>query len=182
MVSDQTWPGDRQVAIARAEGERQAAINRAKGKDEIGAEGEGRRLRSVPRTAEADVIRLKLMAEAEGIDKSRGFQETQRGGQTLQILEALKEIIPHSLKELAPVMGEIAKPLGNVDRISIVDFGGNNPNGEGGVARYAKLGPVILTQFVESAKALGLDPSGILNLLKMRPADMTTSEQTKEKE
>ena len=102
-------------------------------------------------------------------------------GQTLQILEALKEIVPHALKELAPVMGEIAKPLGNVDRISIVDFGGNGPGGEGGVARYAKLSPVILTQFVESAKSLGLDPSGILNLLKMRPGETTKTEETKEK-
>jgi len=176
---------DRQAAIARAEGERQAAINRAeaeKKKLELEGEGKATSIRAQGQ-AEADVIRLKLMAEAEGIDKkAEAFKKLNEAGQTLQVLEALKEIIPQSLKELAPVMGEIAKPLGNVDRISIVDFGGNNPNGEGGVARYAKLGPVILTQFVESAKALGLDPSGILNLLKMRPTDVTKPEETKGKE
>lgn len=174
---------DRQAAIARAEGEKQAAIARAEAeKRKLELEGEGRAISiRAQGQAEADVIRMKLMAEAEGVDKKAdAFRKLNEAGQTLQILEALKEIIPHSLKELAPVMGEIAKPLGNVDRISIVDFGGNSGTEEGGIARYAKMGPVILTQFLESAKALGFDPSAIQKLLRMQSVETPKTEEKKE--
>jgi len=68
-------------------------------------------------------------------------------------------------------MGEIAKPLANVDRISIVDFGGNGPggNGQGSVSRFAQTVPAVLVQLFESLKAVGLDPSELQRFLKVEP-------------
>ena len=69
-------------------------------------------------------------------------------------------------------MAEIAKPLGNVDRISIVDFGGGNGssgNGQSGVTRFAQTVPAVLVQLFESLKAVGLDPSELQRFLKVEP-------------
>jgi uncharacterized membrane protein YqiK len=49
-----------------------------------------------------------------------------------------------ALAKLAPVMGEIAKPMGSVDRISIVDFGGKSDNSNS-LARFAQTVPLVLT-------------------------------------
>ena len=162
---------ERQSAIARAEGERKAIIMRAEAdQQKLEMEGRGNAISIRARgEAEADVIRMKLLAEAEGIlKKAEAFKALDEAGRTLQILDAVGHILPNALEKLAPVMGEIAKPLGNVDRISIVDFGG--AGGQTGITRFAQTAPVVMTQLFESLKAVGLDPSELQKFLKVEPA------------
>ncbi len=173
----------RQAAIAKAEGEKAATIRKAEGDSEaairkaeaerqkLELEGQGKAAAILAQgQAEADVIKLKLLAEAEGLlKKAEAYERLEQTGKTLQILEKFKEILPEALEKLAPVMGEIAKPMGNVDRISIVDFGGNSSTG--GVGRFAQTVPLVLTQFFEALKAVGLDPTGLQKLLKIHPAE-----------
>jgi len=165
---------ERQAAIARAEGERIATIRRAEaGQMKLELEGKGTASAIRARgESEADVIRMKLVAEAEGILKrAEAFRQLDQAGRTLQILDAVGRILPDSLEKLAPVMGEIAKPLASVDRISIVDFGGNgNGSDGGGITRFAQTVPGILTQLFESLKAVGLDPTELSKFLKIAPA------------
>jgi len=159
----------KKAAIAKADGEKMAAIATAEGekqKKQLEGEGEGLAIFAKGK-AEADVIKLKLLAEAEGIlKKAEAFKQLNDAGKLLQILDSLQTLVPNALKELAPVMGEIAKPLGNVDRISIVDVGGDGNSG-GGLAKYANITPTILFKLFESLKALGFDPSGLQRLIKM---------------
>ena len=105
------------------------------------------------------------------------LKELNEAGKMLQILEALKEIIPAGLEKLAPVMGEIAKPLGNVDRISIVDIGGDGNSG-GALAKFAKVGPSTLLQLFEMFKALGIDTTKLQDLLKMKQIEGGTTEKS----
>jgi len=171
---------ERAAAIARAEGERIAAIRRAEAeqqKRELEGKGQGAAIRAQGE-AEADIIRLKLVAEAEGILKrAEAFRQLDEAGRLLQILDAVGRILPESLEKLAPVMGEIAKPLGNVDRISIVDFGGNGSGGgPGTVSRFAQTVPAVLVQLFESLKAVGLDPSELQRFLKVDPTHAGAAE------
>ena len=175
----------RQAAIAKAEGEKTATIRKAEGESEAAirrAEGERQKLEMEGQgkaaairaqgQAEADVIKLKLLAEAEGLmRKAEAYEKLEQTGKTMQILEKIKEILPEALEKLAPVMGEIAKPMGNVDRISIVDFGGNGS--VGGIGRFAQTVPFILTQFFEAMKAAGLDPTNLQKLLKISSGEST---------
>jgi len=176
--------GERQAAIQRAEGEKQklilegegraaAALAQGKAQAEIikltgASEGEGKAAALLAEgRSQAEVVRLKLLAEAEGIaKKADAIRRLDEAGRTLQILEALRQIIPDALDHLAPVMGEIAKPLGNVDRISLVDFGSGNSGGS--LGRFVQAVPLVLTQFFESLKALGLDSDQIEKLLKVK--------------
>ena len=129
--------------------------------------------------AEARVIELKLLAEAKGVlQKAEAYKQLNEAGKLLQILEAAKEIIPMGLEKLAPVMGEIAKDLGNIDRISIVNIGGDGNSG-GGLGKFAKIAPTVLFQFFEGLKALGLDPSDLEKLIKVKPVTDTGSDKEK---
>lgn len=169
------------AAIATAEGEKQAAIAKAEGekqKKQLEGEGEGAAIRAKGK-AEADVIEMKLLAEAKGIlEKAAAFKQLNEAGKMLQILEALKEIIPAGLEKLALVMGEIAKPLGNVDRISIVDIGGDSKSG-GAIAKFAQTGPATLLKLFEMFKAVGIDTSKLQDLIKMKQIEDKPAEEQK---
>ena len=159
------------AAIAQAEGARTAAIKAAEAEQQrMQLEGEGRAAAvRAEGEAQADVIRLKLLAEAEGVlKKAEAYEKLDETGQVLQILEHLQVIIPAALKELAPVMAEIAKPFNSVDRISLIDFGGNGAgNGGGSVARFAQVVPQVLIQLFEGLKAVGLNPDELSKLLRV---------------
>jgi len=172
------------AAIAKAEGEKLAAIAKAeaeKQKKELEGQGEAAAILAKG-TAEADVIKMKLLAEAEGVlKKAEAFKELNEAGKMLQILEALKEIIPAGLEKLAPVMGEIAKPLGNVDRISIVDIGGDSKSG-GAIAKFAQTGPSTLLKLFEMFKAVGIDTTKLQDLIKIKQIEGGSAEKSPEEE
>lgn len=162
--------GEKGATIRRAEGESEATMRKAEGeRQKLEFEGQGRAAAiRAQGQAEADVIKLKLLAEAEGLlKKAEAYERLEQTGKTLQILEKVREILPEALEKLAPIMGEIAKPMGNVDRISIVDFGGGNSGG--GLGRFAQTVPLVLTQFFEALKAAGLDPTNLQKLLGVHP-------------
>ncbi len=173
--------GEKAATIKRAEGDSEATIRKAEGERqrlELEGQGKAAAIRAQGQ-AEADVIKLKLLAEAEGLlKKAEAYERLEQTGRTLQILEKVKEILPESLERLAPVMGEIAKPIGNVDRISIVDFGGGNSGG--GIGRFAQTVPMVLTQFFEAMKAAGLDPTRLQKLLGINPEGSPVDKGEKE--
>lgn len=160
----------RDAAIAAAEGDSRAMIARATGEKEkkkLEGEGDAEAIRARG-TAEADVIRLKLEGEAAGLlKKAEAMARLDASGRLLQVLEAAKEIIPAALRELAPVMAEVAKPLGNVSDIKLVSFGGG-VNGTGGSAldQFSSVVPTTVAKMFEAFSALGIDFSGLLNGVK----------------
>ncbi len=154
------------AAIAKAEGERAAAEQAAEAQIKT-AEAQASAIRARGE-AEAGAIKAKLLAEAEGIlKKAEAYKQLSEAGQMLQLMEQLQVLVPAALHGLAPVMAEIAKPFASVDRISLVDIGGNGQNA-GSIGKFAQTVPLVLTQLIETMKALGLDPMGLMALLQVR--------------
>ncbi|CAM4325792.1 flotillin [Bacillus manliponensis] len=78
-------------------------------------------------TAEADVIKLKGLAEAEA--KQKIAEAFELYGQAA-IMDMVLKMLPTYAKE-------VASPLSNIDKITVVDTGGGKNSGAGKVAGYA---------------------------------------------
>ncbi|MBI3460234.1 flotillin family protein, partial [Candidatus Acetothermia bacterium] len=105
--------------LAEAEG------NKAK----LLAEAEGNKAKLL---AEAEGIKAKLLAEAEGaLKKAEAFEKLDESAKTMLILERFPEII----KAFAPVAGAVAAPMGNIDKLVMIDSGGGNGDGSGTLTR-----------------------------------------------
>ena len=95
--------------------------------------------------AEARAIEAKGIAEAEALEKKA--EAMRKYGQAAMI-----EMIVNALPEMA---GAIAKPLENVDKITIIDGGGS---GESGVSSMGSYVPGVLARTIETMKEVtGLD-------------------------
>lgn len=157
------------------EGQGQADALRAKllaeaegNKAKLLAEAEGNRAKLL---AEAEGIKAKLLAEAEGaLKKAEAFQKLDESSRTMLVLERFPEII----KAFAPVAGAVAAPLGNIEKLVMVDSGGAG-EGSGPLNRLAKTVPSTVFEVMQSAQALGLDVSGLLGKVGI------TEEKDKEK-
>jgi flotillin len=125
------------------------------------AEAEGTRAKLL---AEAEGTKAKLLAEAEGaLKKAQAFASMEESARTLLVLERLPDVI----RAFAPVAGAVAAPLGNIDKVVLVDTGSaEQPT----LSRYASTVPATLFQTVQAAQALGLDLSGLLGKLGVAPA------------
>jgi len=159
------------AVIADAEGKKQSEILKAEAeKQKKQLEGEGEAAAILAKgTANAESLRLMLTAEAEGVQKkAAAYKELNEAGQFLQILEALQKLIPNALEKLGPVMAEIAKPLSNIESVKIVDFGGSNTGNGGAVGKFSQLGPQMLAGLIESLKAVGIDPTDLLKVAKLK--------------
>jgi flotillin len=121
------------------------------------AEAEGNRAKLL---AEADGIRAKLLAEAEGaMKKAQAFAQLDESAKTMLVLERFPEVI----RAFAPVAGAVAAPLGNIDKLVMVDGGG--AEGSSPLNRLAGTVPATMFNLVQSAQALGLDMTALLGKL-----------------
>jgi flotillin len=124
------------------------------------AEAEGNRAKLL---AEADGIRAKLLAEAEGaMKKAQAFAALDDSAKTMLVLERFPEVI----RAFAPVAGAVAAPLGNIDKLVMVDGGGGD--GSSPLHRLAGTVPATMFNLVQSAQALGLDVSALLGKLGVK--------------
>ena len=95
--------------------------------------------------AEARAIEARGIAEAEAMEKKA--EAMRKYGQAAMI-----EMIVKALPEMA---GAIAKPLENIDRITIIDGGGEGGNGVANAGTYV---PHVLAKTIETVKEVtGLD-------------------------
>lgn len=109
------------AAEVRVQGLAKAEVEKAQGVAHAEAE-------KVKGEAEAEVIRLKGLAEAEA--KQKIAEAFELYGQAA-VLDMVVRMLPSYAKE-------IAAPLGNIDKITVVDTGGSGKNGGAGkVAGYA---------------------------------------------
>ena len=144
--------GQGEAAAIKARGEGEAAAIKARGD----AEASAIRARVL---AEADGLRAKLMAEAEGVEKKAvAFAHLDQAGKTMLVLERLPEII----KNFSSVMGAIAAPMGNIDKVVMID-GGSGADGKTSMARFAGTVPGVLFDLLQKADALGIDLKGLLS-------------------
>jgi len=107
--------------------------------------------------AEAAAIEAKGIAEAEALEKKA--EAMKKYGQA-----AMVEMIVKALPQMAEA---IAKPLENIDKVTIID--GGSGNGNGGVGNVGGYVPAVLAQTIETVKEVtGLD---IVDIMKANTYD-----------
>ncbi|MBS4209212.1 flotillin family protein [Bacillus sp. FJAT-50079] len=103
--------------------------------------------------AEAEVIRLKGVAEAEA--KQKVAEAFEQFGQAA-VLDMVLKMLPEYAKQ-------VAAPLGNIDKITVVDTGSN---GEGGANKVSGYATNLMATMQESLKASsGIDVKELLENL-----------------
>jgi flotillin len=112
-------------------------------------------------TADAEVIRLRGLAEAEA--KEKLAEAFQKFGEA-----AVLDIIVKMLPDLA---GQIAKPLASIDKLTVVDTG----NGEG-AARVSNYVTQLMSTAPEMLKSVsGIDVEAMIKGLTTRSSGSTGS-------
>lgn len=161
--------GRKQAQIATAEAEAKKLEREGQGRaSAIEAEGkaEAEKIRAVG-LAEAERLQAKGLAEAKAIEaqglaeakaimeKAAAWREFNDAARLQTILEKLPSIIESS----APVFSAVSQPLGNIDKVVMIDQGGNG-NGDGstsGINRFAQTGPTVIFSLLQQLQALGLN-------------------------
>ncbi len=152
---------------AKADGDKYATIARADAsKHRLEAEGAGRAASDKAiGLAEANVIEHQGLAKAVSVSElAKAYQQFNEAALTLEVLKAL----PQTIDALGSVFGSIAAPMGNIDKLVVVDSGGSGGDDKGALNRFTKTGPVMLFQMLEQAKAAGIDVSGLLNKIGVK--------------
>jgi len=173
--------GYRRAQISRAEGDKFATIARADAEQhKRSAEGVG--LAAATKAtglADAEIIKSKGLAEADVIEKqglakaisvselAKAYQQFNEAAITLEVLK----VLPQAIESLGAVFGSIAAPMGNIDKLVVVDSGGNGKN-DSALNRFSRIGPTMLFQFFEQAKAAGIDVSQLLKKIGINAGEI----------
>jgi flotillin len=176
---------DREAAIVRAEAQKQAAILEAEGRrsaliamaeaeqEKLRKEGVGRAA-AVEAEGKAEAAKIEAigLAQAKAIEaqgtaeaaailrKADAWKQFNDAAKLQTILERLPAIIQAS----SSVFGAVAAPLGNIDKVVVIDQGGNG-NASSGMTRLANTGPAVLFNLLQQLQALGLDLPSVLQQL-----------------
>ncbi len=181
---------ERQAAVTRAEAAKSAAILEAEGKrsaliamaeaeqEKLRKEGSGRAAAlEVEGKAEAAKIEAIGLAKAKAIE-AQGLAEAaairQKAEAWKQFSDAAKlqtvlEKLPAILESSTGIFGAVAAPMGNIDKLVVIDQGnGGASPGSSGAARLAQTGPAVVFNLLQQLQALGLDLPSVLQQLGVR--------------
>jgi flotillin len=120
------------------------------------ADAEAKRIQAA---AEADAIRLKGDAEASAI-RARGLAEAEAKDKLAEAMAKYGDaaVVQMIVDRLPEIMGQIAKPLEQVDKITVIDNGGGQ-----GASKVAKIVTDIAGNGFEVLKDMtGLDISDVI--------------------
>ena len=171
----------KQVAVLQAEATKARQITEAEGARQarvLEGEGEATRTRAVLMAqadgeaaktrqnllalaeGEAAKKKLALMGEAEGTQKlAEALAKMTRDAKLILVLDRLPVLIDRvgeaGSKVAASIFSSVAAPLGSIDKLNIVDIGGNGK----GLSQIGSVVPQTVFNFITSCKALGMDPS-----------------------
>lgn len=168
----------KQAAILEAEGKKQALIAIAEAEQErlkkeglgraaaIEAEGkaEAAKIEAIG-LAQAKAIEAQGLAEAAAIlkkaDAWKQFNEAAR-------LQTVLEKLPSILQASTGIFGAVAAPLGNIDKVVVIEQGNG---GQSGVTRFANNAPTLIFNLLQQLQALGLNLPEIMNQLGITQAN-----------
>ena len=172
--------GQQEAAILEAEGRKQALIATAEAESQkLQREGLGRASAiEAEGRAEAEKIRALGLAEAEKIEaqglahakatEAQGLAEATaikekaaawREFNDAARLQTILEKLPSIIEATAPALWAVSEPLGNIDKVVMIDHGGGDSNGQGlgGLNRFAQTGPTMIYQLLQQLQSLGLN-------------------------
>ena len=180
---------ERTAAVLKAEASKQSAILEAEGKrasliaiaeadqERLRKEGLGRaaaieaegkaeaaKIEAIG-LAQAKAIEAQGLAEATAIfKKAEAWKEFNEAARLQTILEKLPGIIQAS----APVFGAVAAPLGNIDKVVVIEQG--NGQSQSGMSRFASNAPSVIFGLLQQLEALGLSVPSLLSQLGVKAA------------
>jgi flotillin len=175
----------KQSAILEAEGRRSAMISMAEAEQEkLRKEGAGRAAAvEAEGRAEAAKIEAIGLAQAKAIEaqgvaeaaailrKAEAWKEFNDAARLQTVLEKLPAILNAS----SSVFGAVSAPLGNIDKLVVIDQGaGNGDNGSSSLGRLAKVSPAVVFNLLQQLEALGLSVPGVLQQLGVSAAAPAT--------
>jgi len=114
--------------------------------------------------AHAKAVEAQGLAEAVAIkEKAAAWREFNDAARLQTILEKLPSII----EATAPALKAVSDPLGNIEKVVMIDHGGdgNGSGGAGGLNRFAQTGPTMIYSLLQQLQALGLNVPEILKQL-----------------
>lgn len=197
--------GQQEAAILAAEGRKQALIATAEAESQkLQREGEGRAAAvQAERRAEAEGIRALGLAEAAKIEaqglahakavEAQGLAEASAIKQKAAAwrefndaarLQTILEKLPAIIEATAPALKAISEPLGNIEKVVMIDHGGGDANGSGstGLSRFAQTGPTMIYALLQQLEALGLNVPDMLKQLGTTDVDGKAVQITPEAE
>lgn len=162
--------GYKVAEIAKAEGDKAAIIARADAEShKRTVEGTGQAAAAkATGLAEAEIIEKQGLAKAVSVSElAKAYQQFNQAAITLEVLK----VLPQTVEALGSVFGSIAAPMGNIDRLVVVDSGGSD--NKGALSRLTQTGPNLLFQLLEQAKAAGIDITGLLKKVGIEATDIS---------
>lgn len=137
-------------------------------------EGEANKNRAILlATAEGKAAEKKqaLLAEAEGTRQlADALSKMTTDARLIVILDKLPLLFDKGGDAMAKVMqaifASVAAPLGQIDKVEIIDVGGNGK----GMDRFAEIVPQTVFNFIAKAKAQGMDFTGLLRTIGADPS------------
>jgi flotillin len=183
---------ERQAAIVRAEAAKQAAMLEAEGRraalialaeaeqEKLRKEGAGHAA-AVEAEGKAEAAKIEAigLAQAKAIEaqgsaeatailrKAEAWKEFNDAARLQTVLEKLPAIIQAS----SGVFGAVAAPLGNIDKLVVIDQGtANGEAGAGSLGRLAKVRPALVFSVLQQREALGLNVPSVLQQLGINTA------------
>jgi flotillin len=191
---------DRLAAVVRAEAAKQAAILEAEGRrsalialaeaeqEKLRKEGAGRAA-AVEAEGRAEAAKIEAIGlaqakaiEAQGVAEAAAIlrkAEAWKQFNDAARLQTILEKMPAILQASSGIFEAVAAPIGNIDKLVVIDQGtGNGDGGSGGLGRIAKTSPAVVFSLLQQLEALGLNVPTILQQLGVgataapdRPAD-----------
>jgi len=186
---------DRQAAILRAEAAKQSAILEAEGsksaqialaeaqQEKLKQEGLGRAA-AVEAEGRAEAAKIEAMGlaqaraiEAQGVAEAQAIlkkAEAWKQFNDAAKLQTILERLPSVLQASAGIFGAVAAPLGNIDKVVVIEQGdGGDGNGSGGIGRIARTGPALVFGLLQQLQAMGLDLPTVLAQLGVNGGKVT---------
>ena len=178
---------ERQAAILRAEAKKQAAILEAEGakaaqiamaeaeQEKLKQEGLGHAA-AVEAQGRAEAAKIEAMGlaqaraiEAQGVAEAQAIlkkAEAWKQFNDAAKLQTILEKLPSVLQASAGIFGAVAAPLGNIDKVVVIEQGnGGGGDGMGGIGRIARTGPALVFSLLQQLQAMGLDLPTVLSQL-----------------
>jgi flotillin len=187
--------GQQEAAILTAEGQKQARIATAEAESQkLRKEGEGRASAiEAEGRAEAEKIRALGLAEAQKIEaqglaqakaiEAQGLAEASaikekaaawRQFNDAARLQTILEKLPSIIESTAPALRAVAEPLGNIDKVVMIESGGDkNGYGSSGINRFAQTGPTMIFALLQQLQALGLNLPEVMSQLGIKQSEQT---------
>jgi len=186
---------DRQAAVVRAEAAKQAAILEAEGRrsalialaeaeqEKLRKEGVGRAA-AVEAEGKAEAAKIEAIGlaqakaiEAQGVAEAAAIlrkAEAWKEFNDAARLQTVLEKLPAILEASSGIFGAVAAPLGNIDKLVVIDQG-NGDNGSSGLGRLAKVSPTVVFNVLQQLEALGLNVPAVLQQLGVNQGALSSA-------